>query len=58
MHTVEWWWDTQQNLPRGATVVPIIIGTDKTLMTKLRGDVNVWPVYITIGNLPRVVRRK
>jgi len=38
-------------LPLGATVVPMILVTDKTLITKLRGDVSVWLVYITIGNI-------
>ncbi|TAQ90574.1 hypothetical protein B7494_g1099 [Chlorociboria aeruginascens] len=58
MHTGTWWWDTQAKLPSGATVVPIILATDKTLMTHLRGDRVAWPVYMTIGNLPRRIRRK
>ncbi len=58
MYTGEWWWETQDKLPPGATVVPIILATDKTLMTKLRGDQSAWPVYLTIGNLSRKVRRK
>ena len=58
MHTAEWWWETQKKLLLGATVVSIIIGTDKTLMTKLYGNVSAWPVYLTIGNLSRTLRRK
>jgi len=27
-------------------------------MTHLRGDRVAWPVYMTIGNLPRRIRRK
>lgn len=32
MHTGDWWWDLQQEpeLPDGATIVPLIISTDKT----------------------------
>ena len=45
-------------MPPGATVVPVILATDKTLITKLRGDVSTWPVYITIGNISRDIRRK
>jgi hypothetical protein len=58
MHTGEWWWDMQTKLPPGATIIPLIIATDKTLMTQLRGDQSAWPVYLTIGNLPREIRRK
>ena len=53
-----WWWETQFQLPPGATIIPVILGTDKTLMTKLRGDVNAWPIYMTIGNFSRALRRK
>ncbi len=45
-------------MPPGATVVPMILVTDKTLITKLREDVSTWPVYITIGNISRDVCRK
>jgi hypothetical protein len=58
MHTANWWWERQAELPPGATVVPVIISTDKTMMTQLRGDQTAWPVYMTIGNLTRSVRRK
>lgn len=58
MYTGDWWWNTQSRLPPGATVVPVIIASDKTLMTKLRGDRTAWPVYIQIGNLNRRTRRK
>ena len=58
MHTGTWWWEKQASLPPGATIVPVILASDKTLMTKLRGDQSVWPVYMTIGNLSRKVRRR
>jgi hypothetical protein len=58
MHTGEWWWRTQEKLDSGATVVPIILSSDKTLMTKLQGDQTAWPVYITIGNINRGLRRQ
>src|SRR4051812_13111365 len=34
-----------------ATIVPIIVGTDKTAMTQHHGDTEAWPIYISIGNL-------
>jgi hypothetical protein len=47
-----------QHLPDGATVAPIIIGTDKTNLTQFSGGKCAYPVYLTLGNLPRAIRRK
>ncbi|MCJ1470748.1 hypothetical protein MMC07_009395 [Pseudocyphellaria aurata] len=58
MHTGDWWWNTQQKLPDGSTIVPLLIGTDKTVLTQHHGDVAAWPVYLTIGNLKAEVRRQ
>ena len=41
----------------GATVVPIILSTDKTLLTQFRNK-SAYPVYLTIGNIPKEIRRK
>ncbi|CDO72219.1 hypothetical protein BN946_scf184970.g71 [Trametes cinnabarina] len=60
MHTGRWWWDTQRALDQlkpGATIIPIIISSDKTQLT-LFGSKTAYPVYMTIGNLPKDVRRK
>jgi hypothetical protein len=53
----DWWWDVQRSLPDGATVVPVLIGVDKTHLTNHRGDQVAWPVYISIGNLDARIRR-
>ncbi|KAF8181570.1 hypothetical protein BJ912DRAFT_1023540 [Pholiota molesta] len=45
-------------LPEGATVAPVIAATDKTLLTKLSGNKSAYPLYLTIGNLPKAIRRK
>ena len=58
MHTANWWWETQQKLPDRATVVPLLLATDKTVLTQHHGDTAAWPVYLTIGNLSRQLRRK
>lgn len=58
MHTGEWWWRTQTALPDNATLVPLLLSTDKTALTQHHGDKMAWPVYITIGNLSREYRRK
>ena len=41
----------------GATVIPIIISSDKTQLTHFRGKA-AYPVYLTIGNIPKEIRRK
>lgn len=41
----------------GATIIPIIISTDKTQLTLFRNK-SAYPVYMTIGNLPKDIRRK
>ncbi|KAI0356053.1 hypothetical protein OH77DRAFT_1503949 [Trametes cingulata] len=60
MHTGKWWWAQQKEMERrnpGATIIPIIISSDKTQLT-LFGSKTAYPVYMTIGNLPKDVRRK
>lgn len=49
---------TQGELPDGGTVCPIILASDKTKLTVLSGDKSAWPVYLTIGNIEKDVRRK
>jgi len=41
----------------GATVIPIIISSDKTQLTLFR-DKTAYPIYLTIGNIPKRTRRK
>jgi hypothetical protein len=42
---------------RGATVIPIILSSDKTQVTMFRNK-SAYPVYMTIGNIPKEIRRK
>ncbi|KAF9470187.1 hypothetical protein BDN70DRAFT_845947, partial [Pholiota conissans] len=58
MWTASWWWDVQRQLPIGATIAAIILSSDKTLLSNFRGDNSAWPVYLTIGNIPKEIRRK
>nr|VWO96661.1 Polyribonucleotide nucleotidyltransferase (EC (Polynucleotide phosphorylase) (PNPase) [Ganoderma boninense] len=58
MNTADWWWNIQGRLPSGAVVCPLIVASDKTNLTVLRGDKTAWPVYLTIGNIDKSVRRK
>ena len=60
MHTGKWWWWTQEKLEQenpGATIIPIILSSDKTQIT-LFGGKSAYPVYMTIGNLPTEIRGK
>ncbi|KAI0681780.1 hypothetical protein BC835DRAFT_1409671 [Cytidiella melzeri] len=55
--TANWWWEVQQRLPPGSTVVPVILSSDKTRLSQFCGDKSAWPVYLTIGNLAKDARR-
>ncbi|KAI0348786.1 hypothetical protein OH77DRAFT_1440804, partial [Trametes cingulata] len=55
MHIGKWWWETQKELEKrkpGVTIIPIIISSDKTQLTVF-GSKTAYPVYMTIGNLPK-----
>jgi len=57
MNTGDWWWDTHDQLPAAATIVPVICASDKTHLTNFSGDQHAWPLYLTIGNIQRDIRR-
>ncbi|KAG1808426.1 uncharacterized protein BJ212DRAFT_1449051 [Suillus subaureus] len=44
-------WRIQDHLPVGATQVPIILGSDKTHVTRITRGLEMHPVFITIGNI-------
>jgi hypothetical protein len=51
MNMSDWWWDTQDQLPSGGTIVPIICASDKTHLTNFSGDQHASPLYLTLGNI-------
>ncbi|KAH7101919.1 hypothetical protein BKA62DRAFT_618075 [Auriculariales sp. MPI-PUGE-AT-0066] len=57
-NTGEWAWEIQAKLPCGATTIPIILATDKTELTSFTGKQTCYPVYMTIGNIPKHLRRQ
>ncbi|KAM6490342.1 hypothetical protein JOM56_014319 [Amanita muscaria] len=60
MQTGDWWWEMQKVLEArkpGATVAPVLLSSDRTQVT-LFGSKTAYPVYLTIGNLPKEIRRK
>jgi len=55
MNLGDWWWDTQDQLPAGGTIVPVICVSDKTHLTNVSDDHHVWPLYLTIGNIQKKI---
>jgi hypothetical protein len=41
----------------GATIIPLIVSTDKTTLTLFRNKM-AYLIYLTIGNIPKQIRRK
>ncbi|KAF8596890.1 hypothetical protein BDV93DRAFT_454099, partial [Ceratobasidium sp. AG-I] len=58
MWTGDAWWRVQGKLPIGSTVVPVVLASDKTHLTNQMGGKEAWPVYLTIGNIPKDVRKR
>ena len=46
----------QNHLPPGATIIPIILASDKTLVTHQTGGLEMHPVFMMIGNIQSNVR--
>ncbi|KAG8796343.1 hypothetical protein FRC12_000060 [Ceratobasidium sp. 428] len=59
MWSGNWWWRMQFSIrdPNG-TVVPLIIASDKTTLSTMAGGQQAYPVYLTIGNISKDIRRK
>ena len=38
MHTGDWWWRTQEEIPDGGTIIPILLASDKTMLSLHHGD--------------------
>lgn len=51
--------DQLQKIPEanGATLVPVLLGSDKTTTSVATGDNEYYPLYISIGNVHNNVRR-
>ncbi|KAI9434940.1 hypothetical protein H4582DRAFT_2112453 [Lactarius indigo] len=60
MHTGDWWWSVQTSLEAhhpGATVVPLIISSDKTQLMLFQNK-SAYPIYMGIGNIPKEIHQK
>ena len=56
-HADEWSQESLESQRPGATVIPIIVSTDKTQLTTFGGK-QAYPVYMTIRNIPKDICRK
>ncbi|KIK97443.1 hypothetical protein PAXRUDRAFT_136264, partial [Paxillus rubicundulus Ve08.2h10] len=48
----------QDQLPTGAMIVPIILASDKTPVTQQTGNLEMHPLFLTLGNIQSDVRMK
>ncbi|KAF8871026.1 hypothetical protein BD779DRAFT_1613985 [Infundibulicybe gibba] len=59
MWTGDWWWNTQvRQITRRRGHRALILASDKTQLSQFQGDKKAWPVYLTIGNISKEVRRR
>ncbi|QRW13649.1 plasma membrane ATPase 4 [Ceratobasidium sp. AG-Ba] len=59
IHTADWMWEMQGEIEdEYGTIIPVIISSDETKLTNFSGDKKAHPVYITIGNVPKRLRRR
>lgn len=48
----------QKMLADGDFLIPVLLGSDETFLTNFSGDKNIWPLYVSIGNIPSNIRNK
>ncbi|KAG8706127.1 hypothetical protein FRC08_001262 [Ceratobasidium sp. 394] len=59
MWTSDLWWDFQGKIKdEHGTIVPYLISSDETRLSTFSGDKKAHPVYLTIGNIPKRIRRR
>ncbi|QRV91332.1 hypothetical protein RhiJN_19350 [Ceratobasidium sp. AG-Ba] len=61
MWTADWWWNMQIRLrgrAEAATLIPLVIASDQTRLSTMCGGQKAYPVYVTVGNIGKDVRRK
>ncbi|KAG9080792.1 hypothetical protein FRC06_006159, partial [Ceratobasidium sp. 370] len=57
--TASWWWRTQMRIPdKSATIIPLIIASDRTRLSMMSGGQEAYPVYVSMCNIDKTIRRK
>ncbi|KAG8709809.1 hypothetical protein FRC08_018030 [Ceratobasidium sp. 394] len=55
----KWWWRMQLRLPdKSGTTVPLIIASNRTMLLVMLGGQQAYPIYISLENINKEVRRK
>ncbi|KAG8746737.1 hypothetical protein FRC10_003720 [Ceratobasidium sp. 414] len=55
MWSGDWWWRMQN---KNGTIAPLIVATDETTMSNNPRGAKAHPVYLSLGNISKDVRRK
>src|SRR5690606_17880754 len=58
MYTGDWWYEEQEKIPIGSTLVPILFAIDGTQLSTHSGDHELRPLYMSVGNLPSSLRSR
>ncbi|QRW11994.1 Zn-finger protein [Ceratobasidium sp. AG-Ba] len=59
MWSGDWWWRTQYGIrDRFGTVVPLIVSSDETQLTNNPNGPKAHPLYLSIGNISKSIRRR
>jgi hypothetical protein len=45
-------------LPIGTSLIPVLITSDQTCLTNFSGDKKLWPIFMSLGNIPSGIRNK
>jgi hypothetical protein len=48
----------QEELQSGRCIIPMVVSTDKTQLSYFSGESTAYPIYLTIGNIDKALRRK
>ncbi|QRV92732.1 hypothetical protein RhiJN_20750 [Ceratobasidium sp. AG-Ba] len=57
--TADWMWDVLTRINDDyATLISCIVSSDETRLTNFQGNKKAHPVYLTIGNLPKRLRKR
>ncbi|KEP45881.1 hypothetical protein V565_233860, partial [Rhizoctonia solani 123E] len=59
IYTGDWLWRLQGEIPdEFASLISVIVSSDETRLTNYAGDKKAHPVYLTVGNIPKRLRRR
>ncbi|KAF8427187.1 hypothetical protein BGX38DRAFT_1078174, partial [Terfezia claveryi] len=48
----------QMTLLVGSSLLPVLIMSDQTCLINFSGDKKLWPIFISVGNIPSAIRNK